>query len=135
MERDKQDRHETPVGVRYSPNLRDGSLSEKDGPWKPHQTAENDYEALMSAAPHEDIEDSYEALSLGAEWMADLLDILTEKERSVIELVVFGQRSLSEAGYILGLEYDRGPYSKMGVSKIRDNALRKMRDALVDRNV
>lgn len=139
LERDKQDRHETPVGVRYTPNSsgdagdhsdfgsrkRDGSLVDTRPLWGPHNVPNTIEEALIVCAPFQEPQLSLEEIH--PEEMEVALALLTDKERSVIEFLVFGQMSLSQAGVWLGEEYGRKPYSKQGVSNIRDSALRKMR--------
>lgn len=137
-ERDKQDRHEIPSGVRYNPDRDrgdggsgdgsrrwDGSLVDTRPLYKYHNVPDTIEEALVVCAPFQEPQLSREEMDVTSLEVA--LALLTEKERSVIELVVFGQMSLFQAGIWLGEEYGRGPYSKQGVSNIRDSALRKMR--------
>lgn len=130
--RDRQDRHETPVGVKYNePEERrySGSIIDDRPMHGFHQVPDNQYEALMVCPPgHEPKMDQDQAELIG-EWLNDFLDCLTPKERSVIELVVIGQQSLSEAGMFLAREYGRGrSYSKALVAKYRDSGLQKLRE-------
>lgn len=126
-ERTKQDRHETPVGVRYQETQR-GSLSDDTTLWDTHRPPNNEYEAMMQ--PGDTPESSYE---LQHEWktIQTLLDCanLTEKELAVLEYITFGGMSLAEAGRWLGLQFRENgqPFSKMMVSKLRDSGLVKLR--------
>lgn len=129
--RDRQDRHETPSGVKYNEPAEakwSGSLVDKRGLHEFHQVPDNEFEALMVCAPGEDPKlDQDQAEGIGG-MIESMLEILSPKERSVIELVVIGQQSLSEAGLLLAREYGRSrSYSKALVAKYRDSALEKLR--------
>ncbi len=134
MERNKQDRHEYPSGTGYVPpserGPRTASLVENAPLWGPHNVPDDEYEALMVCAPWEEPQQSQEELDVERDLQEMLLSELTPKERTVIELVVYGQMSLSQAGVMLGHECGRLPYSKAGVAKLRDSALAKLRAAL-----
>ena len=133
-ERTVQDRHETPVGVRYNSDSvdadgsrrYDGSLVDNRPLWGPHHIPDTELEAIMVCAPGETPRVSFEELE--PEKLEQALACLTEKELAVIELVVFGGMSLAVAGGWLGAEYGRRPYSKQAVSNIRDGALAKLRE-------
>lgn len=129
-ERDKQDRHETPSGVRYEKypvKGRTASLVENRPLWGAHTRPVNQYQSLMEASPGCEPEVSEDEIN-SCEWIDIALDCLDVKERAVIDLVVFGQMSLSEAGEWLGTEFRGCPYSKQWVAKLRNRAIRKVRD-------
>lgn len=129
-ERTKQDRKEIPVGVQYNPTQhhRVNSLSDDTTLWDAHRPPSTDHEAMM-----QDGEPAVSQETLQARWehVQTLIEqaALTPKELAVIEYVVFGEKSLADAGRWLGLQFrDNGtPYSKMMVSKLRDSALKKLR--------
>lgn len=128
--RTPQDRHESAVGVRYNETSRrwDGSLVDTKPLYGPHLVADNEYEALMQCPPRVEPIPCLADVVDGAVMIEHFLSVLAPKERSVIELVVFGQMSLSQAGTVLAREYGRNrAYSKTMVVKLRDSALQKMR--------
>lgn len=146
LPRSKQDRHETPSGVRYNGNnegsgdgphegsrRRDGSLVDNRPLHGPHIVPDTVTEALIVCAPFQDPVQS--RAEMDGTQLEGALALLTDKEAVVIDLVVFGQMSLSQAGEWLGREFGRGPYSKQGVSNIRDSALRKMKEFYEHSNV
>ena len=130
--RDRQDRHETPSGVKYNEPSEakwSGSLVDKRGLHEFHQVPDNQFEALMVCAPGEDPKFNQDEAEEVGTMIDTMLSILSPKERSVIELVVIGQQSLSEAGMLLAREYGRSrSYSKALVAKYRDSALVKLRN-------
>lgn len=132
MERTKQDRHETPVGVRYNNTTArwDGSLVETSHLYGAHRVPDNQFEALMECAPHD------EPLNTCANgtWFEHYLDtLLTPKEKAVIELLYVGGMSGTEAGEFLARQFSKRnkPYSRTYVYKLRDSALAKLRARLV----
>lgn len=126
-ERTKQDRHETPVGVRYE-ETGYGSLGDTTTLWDTHRPPSNQFEALMAEG-----ETVADANQLSADWEAyDQLIVkanLSDKEQAVLEFVTFAGMSLAEAGRWLGLQFRENgkPFSKMMVSKLRDSGISKLR--------
>jgi DNA-directed RNA polymerase specialized sigma24 family protein len=122
-ERTKQDRHETPVGIRYSDDTdrtRHGSLSDTATLWDAHRTPENLYEAMMQPG------DQPDAGSLIEAW-SDYQTILDSSgmspaERDVIDMMVFGGHSLAWTAQHMGC-------SKTWVAKLKTSALAKLREA------
>lgn len=121
-ERTKQDRHETPVGVRYNDTTskaRNGSLSDTETLWDPHRLPADEYEALMQPGDHPD------AVTAETDWTEyqTLLDDcgLTEAERDVIDMMVFGCHSLAWTARHMGC-------SKTWVAKLKVSALNKIRE-------
>jgi len=129
LKRSTQDRHETPVGVKYNGQHEDatqgskrydGSLTDTHTLWDVHRPPADVYEALMQPGePREEWSDD--------DWMADVLVVLDLRERAVIDMLVFGQMSLSEVGVILGAEDGRRAYSKQWIAKIRNRAILKLK--------
>ena len=128
-ERTKQDRHETPVGVRYQETQR-GSLSDDTTLWDAHRPPENETEALMQPGDNRVTAEQYEGAWGNIQTLLDCA-ALTEKELAVLEYITFGGMSLAEAGRWLGLQFRENgqPFSKMMVSKLRDSGLMKLRAA------
>lgn len=128
MERTKQDRNETPVGVSYSSDGQ-GSLTETGGIWRNHNLPDNEYEALMECAPLQEPQSHHET---SAGWDAMLDKVLTPKEKAVIELLYIGGMSGTEAGIFLARQFSsrNKPYTKTYVYKLRDQALAKLRNVL-----
>lgn len=132
--RTKQDRREVPAGTGYVPKEDGsgpsrGSLVENRPLWGQFKVPDTEYEALMECAPLQEPPVPLEELRLAALAMGDALECLTPIQRSVLELVVVGGMSLREAGRWLAREFGREkPYSAMGVSKIRDAALVRLRE-------
>lgn len=131
-ERTKQDRKETPSGVKYLPvfNPRyDASLNDTATLWDDHRPPATDIEALMQPGAERVSQET-----LGERWDDIQVKItaagLTEKENAVIEYVVFGSMSLADAGRWLGLQFRENgkPYTKTMVSKLRDSALSKLKE-------
>lgn len=77
----------------------------------------------MSTAPGEEPETHSEELLGIREAIADAIDALPERERDVFEAVFIGGETLQSVG-------DRLGYSKMHVSRIRDDAVLMLREAL-----
>lgn len=127
--RSSQDRHETPVGVRYNPDRRFGSLQDRHGLYDVHNLPASEFEALM-VAPGETVLDAADLQEMAWLWTELELDqLLSPKELAVIEMIVFGQLPLREAGVFLGKQFrkDGSSFSKSMVAKIRDSGLRKLR--------
>ena len=135
-ERTKQDRWETAAGVQYNPpeqRKRDGSLTDTNPLYQPHNVPDSETEALMVCKPFDDPAWSHDITADLGNMIETFMNVLTPKEASVIELVVFGQMSLANAGMMLAQEYGRNTaYSKALVAKYRDSALTKMRAAAND---
>lgn len=131
-ERDRQDRHEYPAGTGFvSGEDQRGSLNDKQSLYHHHAVPDNEYEALMVTLPLEEPQATKDELLIGALAMENIMDLLTPQERSVIELVIISGMSLAEAGVWLAKEMGReAAYTKQGVQKIRDGALRKLREVL-----
>jgi DNA-directed RNA polymerase specialized sigma24 family protein len=122
-ERTKQDRYETPVGVRYNDagsKARNGSLSETDTLWDAHRHPENEYEALMQPGDMPDAE------TLEVAWGEYEQKIaaagLTAEEQEVFDMMVFGGHSLAWCANHLGC-------SKTWVAKLKKRALVKLQEA------
>jgi len=127
--KDTQDRHEIPVGVRYNRDQNDrrrhGSLVDNRPLHGPHQRPQSELEAIMQTPPMVDPQVSWDETPVSH--LGEMLAILDPKERSVVELVVIGQMTLSEAGWWLGLEYGRSPFTKQWVQVLEKRALAKLR--------
>lgn len=135
-ERTKQDRKETPSGVKYLEGFNpryDASLRDTETLWDAHRPPDNDYEALMQPG-----EPAVSQETLQERW-GDIMGRivragLTDKELAVVEYVIFANMSLSEAGRWLGLQFreDGKPYTKTMVSKLRDSAIAKLRTTFTE---
>lgn len=132
--RTKQDRMEVPCGTGFSNDISWGpSLKDTETLWDPHRYPINDYEGLLTAdfGEHPMWEDNGELIDM-------ITACLNPKEKAVINFVVFGGMSLTQAGKYLGAEFPRKgqpyPYSKQTVGNIRDRALEKMRTFLEGNN-
>lgn len=126
--RDKQDRHETPVGVHYVPGVTRGSLVDRKSMWDTHIVPDNEYEALMECAPFQEPK-SFQAGGTIIDGSMD--ELLTPKEKAVMELLYVGGMSGTEAGEMLARQFSTSnkAYSKTYIYKLRDSALTKLRAA------
>lgn len=127
-ERTKQDRHETPVGVHYVPGVQRGSLVDKGSLWDAHIVPDNEYEALMECGPHETPREHDNMMSANFETLLD--QVLTPKEKAVIEMMFVGGMSGTEAGELLARQFSNKnrAYNRVYIYKLRDSALAKLRE-------
>ena len=145
----QQDRHEFPSGAVEARTHDEGISPEGtvvtrarrdvyiaddlEQPWDVHRAPANPYEALMSARVGEDPDDDQETLE--ARWAQFQMKLdqagLTERERVVVDSMVFGGRSLSETADLLAISQSRGKaMTKTTIARIRDSAYAKLREAL-----
>lgn len=127
--------HEWPAGLGYSSAPYGPSLVDDRHLYQNHRIPENEYQALMEADFGEE-----PALSVDereAQWAVIQERIaaanLTEEEMAVVDLVVFGQMSLSEAGFYMARWAGiNKAYPKQRVHRIRNKAFAKLRETLGD---
>lgn len=124
--KDSYDRQETQF-AEFHENI--SSIAEL---WKQHQVPVNEYQALMGTLPGEHPPMTEQERE--ADWaiFQEKIELagLTEREEIVVNCIVFGGMSLSETGTILAQAEGRNKaFDKMTVSRNRDSAYRKLREA------
>jgi RNA polymerase sigma-B factor len=85
-------------------------------------------EALMNAAPFMDPEESSQELQPFREAVADCLDLLEEHDRYVIDALNSERVTLQVLGDRLGV-------SRMHASRLRDSAMGRLRDIMLEHPV
>ncbi len=135
-ERHKHDAHEWSAGLGFVDNDEHGrrgpSIVDNRPLYGPHNVPINQYQAMMEADFGEEPKMSSDERE--ADWLLFETKIesagLTELERLVVDCVVFGQMSLSEAGMYLARHMSRNkPYSRQHVHHLRNKAFDKLRKA------
>ena len=139
----QQDRHEFPSGtVSSRHDTIDNDVSSVRGvfiaddleqPWDVHRPPSNMYEALMGCGVGEEpVESQDEAEERWAKFQVKLENAgLTERERVVVDSMVFGGRSLSETADLLAISQSKGKaMTKTTIARIRDSGYAKLREAL-----
>jgi DNA-directed RNA polymerase specialized sigma24 family protein len=139
----QQDRHEFPSGavesrVDESDNQRSIRrevfiADDLEQPWDVHRAPSNEYEALMNCGVGQEPDESQEELE--GKWAKFQVKLdtagLTERERVVIDSMIFGGRSLSETADLLAISQGTNhPFTKTTIARIRDSGFAKLREAL-----
>jgi hypothetical protein len=119
-------RKEIPMGTGYS---RTGaSLREIGVMWQ--QATSNPIQAIMEAAPHADIEDHMPPYGDMFEIAEHILD---EEEFAVLQMLYGGGLTQQETGDMLARANGRSKgYSKTWVRVLRDSALKKLRQHILE---
>ena len=133
----KHGAHEWSAGLGYVDNdehgARQGPSLVDDRPlYGPHHVPENQYQAMMEADFGQ--EPAMSADEREADWLLFQSKIeaagLTEKEAVVVDCVVFGQMSLSQAGEFLARHVGRNKsYTRPYIHHLRNQAFEKLRKA------
>lgn len=131
-ERFKHDAHEWAAGLGYQEGT-GPSLVENRPLYGPHLVPENMYEALMTADFGQ--EPAMSSDEREADWLLFETKIknagLSDKEAIVVDCVVFGQMSLSDAGdYLARAEGRNKSYTRQHIHHLRNKAFAKLREAL-----
>jgi DNA-directed RNA polymerase specialized sigma subunit len=122
--RDSYDRNETQVGD-FHDNISNRRL------WQEHRIPYNQYEAMMTTIPGQTEQMSEEERE--QDWTIFQQKIesanLTERETIVVNCIVYGGMSLSQAATVVAqAEGSNKPPAKMVISRCRDKAFRKLRN-------
>lgn len=128
----KWDRKETPIGD-FLPSLQDP----KRRMYREHRVPENMYQAMMETLPLEEIPMDEQEREADWEGFQQKLDRagLTERERLVMECIVFGGMSLARTAVVVAqVEGLSKAPAKMMVSRWRDRAYHKLRLVFNERN-
>lgn len=122
---DKFEKHETPVG-QWSARAHE----KQAGLYDAHRVYDNEYAALMETLPHET--PNMSADEREADWLVFQQKLesanLTERETIIIDAIVYGGQSLTQAAaHLARCEGRNKTVSKTEVARIRDRAIRKLR--------
>ena len=99
----------------------------------PHRLPENEYQAMMEAMPHEDYlmtaEEREQDWNIFEQKIVDAK--LTAREELVVNCIVYGGMSLAKTAIIVAQAegLSKAP-DKMSISRCRDKAFDKLREAL-----
>jgi hypothetical protein len=136
-ERHKHDAHEWSAGLGFVDNPDRGprgpSIVDNRPLYGPHNVPDNQYQALMECDFGEDPKMSSDERE--ADWLLFETKIanagLSCKEAVVVDCVVFGQMSLSDAGdYLARAEGRNKSYTRQHIHYLRNKAFAKLREAL-----
>lgn len=133
-ERFRHDAHEWSAGLGF---MTDGgpSLVDNRPLYGPHNVPQNMYQAMMECDFGE--EPAMSSDEREADWLLFEARIraagLDSKESIVVDCVVFGQMSLSEAGnYLARAEGRNKTYTRQHIHHLRNKAFAKLRKAFTD---
>ena len=138
-ERFRHEAYEWSAGLGFVTNedgaRRGPSIVDNRPLYGPHHVPENIYQAMMEADFGE--EPKMSADEREADWLLFETRIanagLTDRERLVVDCVVFGQMSLAETGqYVARAEGVNKAFSKQRVHHLRNKAFEKLRKAFTD---
>ena len=122
---DKFEKHETPVGE-WSTRAH----VPQHGIYRTHRQPVNDFQALMETVPYQSepmTEEERESDWSGFQQKLDAAG-LTERESIVLDSIVFGGMSLTQAGdHLARCEGKNRAVSKTEIARIRDRAFEKLR--------
>ncbi|MFO0417804.1 MAG: hypothetical protein ACK53T_00235 [Planctomycetota bacterium] len=124
------DRKEVPSGTGFHANEERISLAERVGLYDTHHLPMNPYQALMEADCLEEPVLDQETAALLWEAFQEKIDGcgLTDRERVVVDCIVWGGMSLSQTGeYVARHEGVNKAFSKQHIQRIRDKAYEKLR--------
>lgn len=123
------------VGVVGEYGVQGPSLVDSHGMYDAHRVPANEYQALMEADAHHDPAQTEEEAEAAWLFLQERIDScgLTDKERVVVDCVVFGGMSLAETGDYLAREVGQNKsFSKQHVWRLRNSAYEKLRSVFGD---
>lgn len=129
--KDSFDRNEYPSIIREMTVTKHSRHSAPAQMYSAHKAPLNEFEALMEELPLVTVTRLTEA-EREAEWLVFQQKLdgagLDDRERLVVDCIVFGGMSLVETAQFLARDQGRNkPLSKMQISRIRDAAYAKLR--------